>query len=74
MRILHTEWSGGFGGQEIRILNEMEEMRRRGCYLALATKEDTMILQKAKERNLIPFFYPLKIKQICKAFMPSTKF
>ena len=49
MRILHTEWSGGFGGQEIRILNEMQEMRRRGCHLALATKEDARILPKAKE-------------------------
>lgn len=62
MRILHTEWSGGFGGQEIRILNEMEEMRRRGCYLALATKEDTMILQKAKERNFDTFLLPFKNK------------
>lgn len=62
MRILHTEWSGGFGGQEIRILNEMQEMRRRGCHLALATKEDARILPKAKNMVLPPLPYPLGAK------------
>lgn len=62
IRVLHTEWSSGFGGQEIRILNEMEEMRRRGCYLALATKEDTNILSKAKEKGFDTFILPFKGK------------
>lgn len=62
IRVLHTEWSGGFGGQEIRILNEMEEMRKRGCYLALATKEDTNILSKARERGFDTFILPFKSK------------
>ncbi|WP_300762982.1 glycosyltransferase family 4 protein [Helicobacter sp. UBA3407] len=62
MRILHTEWSGGFGGQEIRILNEMQEMRRRGCHLALATKEDARILPKAKEYGFTTFTLPFRRK------------
>jgi hypothetical protein len=25
IKVLHTEWSDGWGGQEIRIINEMEK-------------------------------------------------
>ncbi len=30
IRVLHTEWSDGWGGQEIRIINEMVAMRELG--------------------------------------------
>ena len=48
IKVLHTEWSSGWGGQEIRIISEMEMMRNLGCELALACREDSMILPKAQ--------------------------
>ena len=30
MKVLHTEWSDGWGGQEIRIIGEMEGVREKG--------------------------------------------
>ncbi|TLD89200.1 glycosyltransferase family 4 protein [Helicobacter sp. MIT 05-5294] len=62
IRVLHTEWSGGFGGQEIRILNEMEEMRKLGIHLALATKENNRILPKAREMGFDTYILPFKRK------------
>ncbi|WP_297811301.1 glycosyltransferase family 4 protein [uncultured Helicobacter sp.] len=62
IRILHTEWSEGFGGQEIRILNEMEEMHKLGCYLALATRKNAKILQKAQERGFVTYTLPFNGK------------
>lgn len=62
VRVLHTEWSGGFGGQEIRILSEMEQMRKLGVYLALATKENNKILPKAREMGFDTYTLPFKRK------------
>ena len=36
IRVLHTEWSNGWGGQEIRIINEMKMMRSEGAEVYLA--------------------------------------
>jgi len=30
IKVLHTEWSDGWGGQEIRIINEMLAVREKG--------------------------------------------
>lgn len=48
-RILHTEWSLGWGGQEIRILREMEAFRERGWDMRLACREASTISQRARE-------------------------
>jgi len=45
--ILHTEASNGWGGQEIRILNEMLGMKGRGYKVVLATPPDAAIYKKA---------------------------
>lgn len=43
MKILHTEASNGWGGQELRILSEMQGMRERGHVLELAAPASARI-------------------------------
>ena len=47
-RILHTEASRGWGGQEIRILTEIAAMRCRGHELWLACAPDSELAKRAK--------------------------
>ena len=53
MRILHTESSLGWGGQEIRILTEAAGMRRRGHDVLLAAPRRAEIFAEA-ERFCVP--------------------
>ncbi len=46
-RILHTETSEGWGGQEIRVFREMEAMRERGHSLFLGAPAQSKIYQMA---------------------------
>lgn len=55
IKILHTEWSGGWGGQEIRILTEMKGMRERGFWVGLAAASHTPIYQRAQEMGFPVF-------------------
>ena len=52
LRILHTESSIGWGGQEIRILTEMEGLQRRGHRVHLVTADSADILPAARTRGL----------------------
>ena len=76
MKVLHTEWSDGWGGQEIRIISEMKALRKEGVELFLATRPHAKIKQKALEENFKVFDIPfrgnfdiasiLKLKKIIK--------
>ena len=48
MRILHTEASAGWGGQELRILAEMQGLRARGHQLELAAPASAPIHREAQ--------------------------
>lgn len=50
--IVHTESSGGWGGQEIRILNEILEFTKAGHSVTLICDIDTPIAHRAKEYNI----------------------
>jgi glycosyltransferase involved in cell wall biosynthesis len=52
MRILHTESSPSLGGQEFRILVEMEGLQARGIESILVARPDTPIVQEAQRRGL----------------------
>ncbi|MDP2157758.1 MAG: glycosyltransferase family 4 protein [Nitrospirota bacterium] len=66
MKILHTEASLGWGGQEIRILREALGMRQRGHEIIIAADPKSSLLENAhnqgfmtipvafKRRNLLP--------------------
>lgn len=55
IKILHTEWSTGFGGQEIRIINESLALRELGCEVAIACRKDAKIKKAAEENNIEVF-------------------
>jgi glycosyltransferase involved in cell wall biosynthesis len=55
--ILHTEWSNGWGGQEIRILSECRGLAGRGHRVELAGCPDGKLRQRAEEVGLT--FHPL---------------
>ncbi|MHC1743009.1 MAG: glycosyltransferase family 4 protein [Syntrophobacteraceae bacterium] len=52
MRILHTESSRHFGGQELRVLMEMEELAAHGVSSVLAARPGTAIVEEASRRGL----------------------
>lgn len=60
IRILHTEWSDGWGGQEIRIINEMICVREQGVEVFLACRDDSQIKIKALENNIKVFTLPFR--------------
>jgi len=52
MKILHTESSCGWGGQEIRILDETQGMSSRGHDVAIVAPRESRIYEAALERGL----------------------
>lgn len=55
MRILHTESSKGWGGQENRTLNELITMRARGHEMAVVSRPGARILERAAEAGFPTF-------------------
>jgi len=47
LKVLHTEWSLGWGGQEIRIVAEMKAFHDRGVQMALAAPPEARIAAEA---------------------------
>ncbi|HEY6240671.1 MAG TPA: glycosyltransferase family 4 protein [Burkholderiales bacterium] len=52
MKILHTESSCGWGGQEIRILDEAQGMSARGHSVAIVAPREARIYEAAVKRGL----------------------
>jgi glycosyltransferase involved in cell wall biosynthesis len=52
LRILHTEGSTGWGGQEIRILDESAGLRARGHDVQIAAPASAPIFAAAERRNI----------------------
>ncbi|MBC7755959.1 MAG: glycosyltransferase [Bdellovibrio sp.] len=61
MRILHTEASSGWGGQEIRILTESQVFQRHGHELLVAADADSQIAKNAAAYGIRAF--PIKLKK-----------
>lgn len=65
LKILHTEWSKGWGGQEIRVLAECEAFREKGYQMHLAAPSSSKIYQIFKEKGFqvhdLPFLWTLDI-------------
>jgi glycosyltransferase involved in cell wall biosynthesis len=55
IRVLHTEWSDGWGGQEIRIIDEMKVMRSEGVEVYLACRALSVIREKALQNQIKVF-------------------
>lgn len=62
--IVHTESSGGWGGQEIRILNEAREFIKRGHPVTLVVSDNSPIAARAKEYNINTVELPIGKKTL----------
>ncbi len=60
MRILHTEWSDGLGGQEKRVLSEAAGLLDRGHYAAIACRQHAMIKDEALKLGIDIHILPFK--------------
>jgi len=67
-KILHTEASDGWGGQEIRIFNEILGMRERGHIVMLAAPPHARIFGRCEEAGVKCFAVPMAKK----SFIPSV--
>lgn len=61
IKLLHTEWSDGWGGQEIRILSESKVFLEKGYSVTIACQPDSQLISKANQAN-IPVF-PLRMNK-----------
>jgi glycosyltransferase involved in cell wall biosynthesis len=52
INILHTEWSKGWGGQEMRVVAESVAFRGRGYQVTIACQPDSLILPRAQEAGI----------------------
>lgn len=64
LSIVHTEASNGWGGQELRILNEMAGMALRGHKVILLCPSSAPIYREAQRRQLPVAALPLGRKRI----------
>lgn len=62
MRILHTESSSGWGGQEIRILREALGMRARGHEVVMAVEPGGGLVEKARAEGFTVYEVSYKKK------------
>jgi glycosyltransferase involved in cell wall biosynthesis len=53
--ILHTEASMGWGGQEIRLVQEASAFKERGCKVFIACRSGSRVSQEARARDLKVF-------------------
>ncbi|MHB9118107.1 MAG: glycosyltransferase [Burkholderiales bacterium] len=60
MRILHTEWSDGWGGQERRIMSDLTGMARRGHTVYLVTRRHARIGEEARRAGIPVYDLPLR--------------
>lgn len=51
-RILHTEWSKGWGGQEVRIIQESLEFMKKGYGMMIACQPGSGIQKAAQDKGL----------------------
>jgi glycosyltransferase involved in cell wall biosynthesis len=74
MRILHTEWSDGLGGQEKRVLAEAVGLFKRGHHVVIACKEDARIKGEATKAGLAVHTFPLRKPYDIGSIMSLTHF
>jgi len=60
MRILHTEWSDGLGGQEKRILAEAVGLAKRGHSVSIACRAHASIKNKAERLGIDTVTVPMR--------------
>jgi glycosyltransferase involved in cell wall biosynthesis len=67
LKILHTEWSEGWGGQEIRILADADILTRRGHQVTLLVRPGSGLEENARSKGL-----PVVVRRIKHAYDPAS--
>lgn len=73
LKILHTESSSGWGGQENRILNEAVGLKRLGAEVYILCQPESILSKKAKEAGIEVFTYPMKKSYDVKAIYHTVR-
>ncbi len=60
MRILHTEWSDGLGGQEKRVLAEARGLAERGHSVRIACRDHCRIKDEASKIGISVHVFPMR--------------
>jgi glycosyltransferase involved in cell wall biosynthesis len=60
--IIHTDWSRSWGGQEIRMLTELREMRKHGFRVAMIVCEDSELSRRADQEGIPVYFVDFSSK------------
>ncbi|MCM8830195.1 MAG: glycosyltransferase family 4 protein [Candidatus Omnitrophica bacterium] len=60
IKILHTEWSDGFGGQERRVLAEIIGLRQRGYSVSLSCRRNSVIREYAEKYGIRTYLLPFR--------------
>jgi glycosyltransferase involved in cell wall biosynthesis len=60
MKVLHTEWSDGLGGQEKRVLAELTGLTERGHDVFLVCRSDARIKTEAERQGMRVLTLPMK--------------
>jgi len=72
MKILHTESSLGYGGQEMRIVKEAQGMQKLGHDVCLLCPEEAQIGRLAKNHGLAVHILPIGKKRLSAVFSLSS--
>lgn len=56
--VIHTDWSRSWGGQEIRVLTELKELRKHGFRVGLIVPQESELAWRAGVENIA--VYPIK--------------
>lgn len=72
-KILHTEWSDGWGGQERRILSEMTGMAERGHHVILSTRSHAKLVAKARAAGIEVVELPFSGKFDLSTILPLAR-
>jgi glycosyltransferase involved in cell wall biosynthesis len=74
MRILHTEWSDGLGGQEKRVLSEAAGLIRKGHYAAIVCRGYAAIKSEAIKLGIDTYTLPMRKFYDIPSIIKMTKF
>ena len=60
--IIHTDWSRSWGGQEIRTLTELREMKKLGFRVAMIVRDDSELARRGKQEGITVHFIDFSSK------------
>jgi len=60
--VVHTDWSRAWGGQEIRTLTELREMKKHGFRVAMVVRENSELSRRGKEEGIPVYFIDFSSK------------